>query len=104
MLRVTDILTKNLITAAIKDDMDMAETTSANYDILSGYMVKNLFTAIRSCKVTFNIRPGKTTKSFEFTSLMGKEKVKLLERLPEKLSGCQPNEFCSIVTKIWKVE
>lgn len=83
--------------------MNMTTTITANYDILSGNMVNNLLTAIRSCKVTFKITPGKTTKSFESTSLMGKEKVKLLQRLPDKLSGCQPDKFCSVVKKIWKV-
>ena len=80
MLQITDILTKNLITAAIHHDMKMTTIKTANYDTLSGNMVNNLLTPIRSCKVTFTIRPGKTTKSFESTSLMGKEKVKLLQR------------------------
>lgn len=28
---------------------------------------------------------------------MGKEKVKLLDKLPDKLGGCQPDEFCVVV-------
>lgn len=103
MLRVTDVLTKNLITAAIQHDMQMTTTRQANYDILSGEMINHLLTTIRSCGVTFAVRPGKTVTAFEFTSLMGKEKVKLLQNLPEKLSGCQPDEFSSVVQKIWKV-
>ena len=43
------------------------------------------------------------TTGFEFTSLMGKDKVKLLDNLPQKLDGCQPDEFCDVVQKIWKV-
>lgn len=104
MLRVTDVLTKNLITAAIQHDMKMTAVKQANYNILSGDMINNLLTAIKSCKVSFTIRPGKNVKCFEFTSLMGKEKVKLLQELPDKLSGCQPDEFSSIVIKIWKVK
>ena len=43
-------------------------------------MVKNLLTAVRSCGVTFEIRADKTaTMDFDFTSLMGKEKMKLLD-------------------------
>ena len=101
MLRVTDVLTRNLITAAIKYDKEITTTRRANYDILSGCMVKNLLTAVRSCGVTFEIRADKTaTMGFDFTSLMGKEKIKLL---PQRLEGCQPKEFCSLVQKIWKV-
>ena len=36
MLRVTDVLTRNLITAAIKYDKEITTTRQANYDILSG--------------------------------------------------------------------
>ena len=104
MLRVTDVLTRNLITAAIKYDKEITTTRRANYDILSGYMVKNLLTAVRSCGVTFEIRADNTaTMGFDFTSLMGKEKMKLLDNLPQRLEGCQPEEFCSLVQKIWKV-
>ena len=103
MLRVTDVLTRNLITAAIKYDKEMTTIKRATYDILSGDMVKNLLTAIRSCGVTFEIRSNKTTTGFDFTSLMGKEKVKLLDNLPQKIHNCQPDEFCDKVQKLWKV-
>jgi len=102
MLRVTDVLTKNIIQAAIKHDKELTLTRRANYDILSGHMANNLLTAIRNCGVTFKIWSNKTT-GFEFTSLMGKDKVKLLDNLPQKLDGCQPDEFCDVVQKIWKV-
>ena len=65
-------------------------------------MVANTLTVIRSCGVTFDIRPKKTSV-FDFTSLMGKEKVKLLDNLSQKLGGCQPDEFCGVVQKIRKV-
>ena len=105
MLRVTDVLTRNLITAAIKHDKEITTSRRTNYDILSGCMVKNLLTAVKSCGVTFEIRADKTaTMGFDFTSLMGKEKMKLLDDLPQRLEGCQPEEFCSIVQKIWKVK
>ena len=102
MLRVTDVLTRNLITAAIAFDWAATNVQRASFDIKSGQMIINLLTAIRSCGVTFDIWPNKTTV-FDFTSLMGKEKVKLLDSLPQKLDGCQPDEFCGIVQKIWNV-
>ena len=65
-------------------------------------MVANTLTAIRSCSVTFDVWPNKISV-FDFTSLMGKGKVKLLDNLSQELGGCQPDEFCGAVQKIWKV-
>jgi len=102
MLRVTDILTRNLITAAIKHDISTITNRLTNYNILTGQMLNNLINAIRSCGVSFNVRADKTT-GFECTSLMGKDKLKVLQNLPDKLANCQPDEFCSVVQQIWKV-
>ena len=102
MLRVTDVLTRNLITAAITHDISMTINRPANYDILTGKMLNTLLNAIRSCGVPFNVWADRKNV-FDCTSLMGKEKRKLLENLPEKLENCQPNDFCSIVQQIWKV-
>ena len=52
--------------------------------------------------MTFDIWPNKTSV-FDFTSLMGKEKVKLLDSLSQELGGSQPDEFCGVVQEIWKV-
>ena len=43
------------------------------------------------------------SNEFDFMSLMGTEKVKLLDDLPNKLNDCQPEKICSLVQKIWKV-
>ena len=102
MLRVTDVLTNNLIKAVLASDWEATELRRASFDIKSGQMTTNLLTAIRSCGVTFDVWHNKTS-GYDFTSLMGKEKVKLLEYLPDKLGGCQPDEFCGIVQNIWKV-
>ena len=102
MLQVTDVLTRNLITAVIAFDWEAADLQQASYNIKSDQMVANTLTVIRSCGVTFDIRPNKTSV-FNFTSLMDKEKVKLLDNLSQELGGCQPDEFCGVVQKIEKV-
>ena len=102
MLRITDVLTRNLINAAIQHDMSMITNKRANYNIMTGQMLNDLINAIRSCGVTFKVWTDKT-KIFECTSLMGKDKAKLLQDLPEKLVNCQPDDFCSVIQQIWKV-
>ena len=103
MLRVTDVLTRNLISAAVKHDMAMTTDRRATYNILAGQMLNKLLSAIRSCGVTFKIWVDKKN-TFDCTSLMGKEKQKLLECLPEKLDSCQPQDYCGVVPQIWKVQ
>ena len=61
-----------------------------------------LINAIRSCGVTFKVWVD-NKNTFECKFLMGKDKPKLLEDLPEKLINCQPDDFCSVVQQIWKV-
>ena len=73
MLRVTDVLTRNLITAAITHDISMTINRPANYDILTGQMLNTLLNAIRSCGVPFNVWADRKNV-FDCTSLMGKDK------------------------------
>ena len=54
----------------------------AKHDILTRQMLNTLLNAIRSCDVTFNVWANRK-KMFDCTSLMGKEKRKILENLPE---------------------
>ena len=80
LLRVTDILTRNLIYAAGTHD---TQNGRRGNDILKGKMIQKLLECIRSCGVTFKIYDS-TKKDFSFTSLVGKDKLKLLEKLPPK--------------------
>ena len=43
------------------------------------------------------------SKGFEFTSLTGGDKQKLLNKLPEGMLECQPKEFCNTVKLLWEV-
>ena len=99
LLRVTDILTRNLILAAAKQDR-LDGRRSKN--ISEGTMVKKLIEQIRSCGAPFKLRKA-DKKVFEFTSLMGVDKLKLLKKLPDKLKDCQPKDMLEIVKKLWKV-
>ena len=38
-----------------------------------------------------------------WTSLMGGDKLKLLKALPDKVSGCHPDDMVSDVKTLWKV-
>lgn len=100
MLRVTDVLTRNLIYAAAAHD---ANNGRQGNDILKGTMVKKLLESIRGCGVSFKIY-GTTIKAFHFTSLVGRDKLKLLKNLPAKLKDCQPVDFHNIVEQLWKVQ
>ena len=64
-------------------------------------MVTRLLKVINSCGVSFTIRIKKD--EFEFTSLIGNDKKKLLDNLPYKMSSCQPPEYYTIVQELWKV-
>ena len=99
LLRVTDVLTRNLITAAAHDDYKHGRS---NKDILQGPMVKKLLGAIKSCGVSFSIQES-DKKVFNFTSLVGGDKVKLLKKLPSKLKDCQPADFSTKVKDLWIV-
>ena len=99
MLRITDVLTRNLINAAANDDYKRGRR---NKDILHGQMVKKLLRAIKSCGVSLCIHDS-DKKMFTFTSLVGGDKVKVLQKLPSKLKDCQPADFSTKVEELWKV-
>ncbi|XP_028417002.1 uncharacterized protein LOC114541217 [Dendronephthya gigantea] len=105
MLRVTDILTRNLVTAAISWDK------KENYDRRpcerTNLHVEALLSAINSCGVCFKIwekkdADGKGSGTYDFTSLMGSDKKLLLSNLPEKLDGVVDEGTSATVIKIWK--
>ena len=65
-------------------------------------MITRLLDNIRDCGVTFNVYM-ESDGDFKFTSLVGGDKKKLLSKLPQKLSNCQPSAFCETVKEIWEV-
>ena len=100
LLRVTDVLTRNLINAAIQQDVKHSGH-QRHVSILSEEMIKKLLDAIHDCGIRFNIIQQKAPlHGFEFTSLMLKKKGKLLNHLPSHIPQCQPAEFCDTVEQL----
>lgn len=101
MLRITDVMTKNLIIAAACYDLKKGRRSK---DILHGPMVNRLIQAINSCGVSFSVRDS-DKKVFNCTSLVGGDKLKLLKKLPPKLleNKCQPRSIRKKVEKLWTV-
>ena len=98
MLRITDVLIRNLINAAMQYDSVNSRRIS---DVLKRPMINNLLKAINTCGVSFTIYIQKD--GFEFTSLVGNDRKKLLNKLPSKVSSCQPPEYSRTVQEIWEV-
>ncbi|CAH3172702.1 unnamed protein product [Porites lobata] len=105
MLRVTDKLTKNLVTEAIsrdkKNNLNKAprDQTTTHLD--------SLVKAICSCGVSFSVwekqnADGKGSGLYDFTSLMGTDKKLLLEKLPAKLDGIISRATSTTVIKLWQ--
>ena len=97
LLRVTDVLTHSLISAAKTND----KMNNKHLKIEEGPMMKALIHSINSCGVSFSV--WETDKDFDCTRLMGDSKKKLLKMLPPKLISCQPVAFASDVKTLWEV-
>jgi len=67
---------------------------------LTGPMIKSLITEINSCGIYFEVFDK---NQYEFTSLNGNDRKKLLKQLPPNLTKCQPQEFADKVKKLWEV-
>ena len=88
LLRVMDVMLDNIITEVIDwgKDEDFEKTSKE----ARGIHLKKLVTEIRSCGVGFDVwelrnpADNKGTGKYEFTSLFGKDKKKVLSLLPEK--------------------
>ena len=99
MLRVTDVLTRNLIYAAGTHD---TKNGWRGNDILKGTMIQKLLECIRSCGVTFNIYES-TKKDFSFTSLVGNDKLKTIRKITTQVKAVSTRGIYSDVEKLWKV-
>lgn len=69
--------------------------------------VIELTETIRACGISFDIweksnADGKGSGTYDFTSLMGSDKKKLLDKLPDKFEGIIRPATCATVTEIWK--
>ena len=55
---------------------------------------------MRSEVVGLLLKLADKKNTFDCTSLMDKDKQKLLEYLADKLGNCQPDDYCSVVQYI----
>ena len=103
LLRVTDVLSHNILQDAMERD---AREKCKNP--LSGTHLKALVAAINQCGVSFNVwekknADGGGSGTYDWTSLMGSDKKKLLSHLPGKFKGILHDNTVDTVIKIWKV-
>jgi hypothetical protein len=105
LLRIMDVLIKNLILDV--KEWDLREDPKKKRGEPKTVHKDKLVQTIRSCGVTFDIWEktdgnGKSIGEYDFTSLLGSDKKKILNELPEKLTGEVIHlNTCDKVVKIW---
>ena len=105
MLRVTDILTENLITECL--DWDKEDDLDRKRGDTQGMHLTRLVQSIRSCGVSFDVweqhnADGKASGKHDWSSLLGADKKILLDALPDKMKSFLRPETSDAVVKIWK--
>ena len=104
LLRIMDRLLENVIEAALQRDEKRGRITSCQK---IGTNLKALESAIKECGVAFRFWQKKgddgSRKGLDWTSLMGRDKKKLLDRLPEKMHTFLPESHAEEVKLIWEV-
>ena len=105
LLRVMDVLLNNIIQEVIS--WDQKENFNKKKSERSNTHLTTLQEAIRSCGVSFDIwekknEDGRGSGQYDFTSLLGADKKKLLAALPDKFANCLMPGTCEVVSKIWK--
>ena len=104
LLRVLDVLIENLIRDALqwdqKDNFNKKRGDQKNKHL-------NDLQKTKSCGISFEIwekknADGKGSGQYDFTSLLGSDKKKLLKNLPSKLPDVIQKETASTVQKIWE--
>jgi len=79
LMRIMDVLIRNLINAALSYD---SKQTTGIRNPLERPMLKKLLENINNCGITFHVKMKESTsKGFDFTSLTGGDKQKLLNKL-----------------------
>ena len=87
LLHIMDVLINNLVRETV--EWDKKENFNKRKANQNDTHLKNLQTSIRSCGISFQIwektnADGKGSGMYDFTSLLGADKKKLLAELPEK--------------------
>ena len=110
MLRITDILTENLIEDAMQWNGKESSSSTKKRSVEKSEHVQKLMEAINICGVSFSIwekrnADGKGSGAWDWTSLMGDDRKKLSRELPMGLASNNwlQRSTCHIVVQLWKV-
>ena len=108
LLRVTDVLTRNIMDEMIEWDDEDAHKNKVKNPAPIGNHLQQAITAVRECGISFHVwekknADGKGSGTYDWTSLMGNEKKKLLKLLPEMFSSFLRKETATVIEKLWKV-
>lgn len=102
-----DVLERNIINDAIardvKDNLNRAPSERKNHH------VQNVVDAINACGVSFCVWEKKDANRkpsgiYEWTSLVGNEKKKVLANLPAQFPNFLQENVSGTVSQIWKVQ
>ena len=104
LLRILDVLIRNLIFEMVRLDIENNQRARSS----SGSHLERLVSTIRDCRISFSVwekkhSDRKPTGVYDWTSLTGVDKKKLLSTLPEKLPGILPSDISPTIVQIWKV-
>ena len=105
MLRVTDVLINNLLEDVLEWDKkdDLGKKKSGK----RGLHMEKFINTVRSCGISFDVwekqnADGKGSGMYDYTSLLGNDKKKLMKELPDKLEGIIHPDTSQTVIAIWK--
>ena len=103
LLRIMDVLINNLVKEAV--EWDKKENFNRRKADQKDSHIKKIQSTIRSCGISFDIwektnADGKGSGQYDFTSLLGTDKKKLLCELPQKLDACTHKDTCQTVMQI----
>ena len=99
-----DVLLNNIIQEMIAWEKKYFNKKKCERDVIH---LTKLQSTIRSCGDSFDIwekktEDGKGSGQYDFTSLLGSDKKKLLAELLDKLIDCLMPDTCDVVIQIWK--
>ena len=98
LLRITDVLERNVVLEMVEWDK-LEGTTSLS----KGKHLQAFLDIVKELGVSFAVwESRKTGKEVEFTSLMGPDKITLLQKLPEHFPQLLKAETCAEITWLWK--
>lgn len=105
LLRIMDVLIENLVREALA--WDLSDNWNKKKSEQTNTHLTELKETIRSCGISFDIwekrnADGKGSGQYDFTSLLGCDKKKMLKELPSKFDGIIRPETCATVEEIWR--